>query len=107
MDIEELSADLEALFNPEPDDFPGRPTGDIPHSRLEKEHGLDLSYLETFNWEGSSIHPYTRLCPPDEHRIRPLIHILDVPSRLLEAGFRLFGDSILAYHDRKERKGQL
>ena len=107
MDIEELSADLEALFNPEPDDFPGRPTGDIPHSRLEKEHGLDLSYLETFNWEGSSIHPHTRLCPPDEHRIRPLIHNLDVPSRLLEAGFRLFGDSILAYHDRKERKGQL
>ncbi|HBA38312.1 MAG TPA: hypothetical protein DCZ05_00805 [Deltaproteobacteria bacterium] len=107
MDIEDLRADLEALFNPEAEDYGERPTGDIPHPRLEKEHGLDLSYLETFNWEGSSIHPHTRLCPPDEPRIRPLIHNLDVPSRLLEAGLRLFGDSILAYHELKKRTGEL
>jgi len=74
---------------------------------LEKEHGLDLSYLQTFTWEGSTVHPHTRLCPDDEPRIRPLIHNLDVPSRLLEAGLRLFGDSVLAYHERKERKGNL
>lgn len=55
MDTEDLRADLEALFNPEPDDFGGRPSGDIPHPRVEKEHGLDLSYLKTFNWEGSSV----------------------------------------------------
>lgn len=109
MDIEDLRADLEELFNPEPDGDGGPPTRDIPHPRLEKEHGLDLSYLETpgFAWEGSTIHPHTRHCPPDEPRLPPLIRNVDVPSRLLEAGLRLFGDSILAYHDQKKRKGEL
>lgn len=109
MDIEDLRSELLGLFNPEPDDYGGPPRGDIPHPRLEKEHGLDLTYLETFTfkWEGASHHPRTRLCQPDESRIRPLIHNLDVPSRLFEAGLRLFGDSVLAYHELKKRTGQL
>ena len=108
MDIEDLRTELEGLFNPEPDDSYGGPsTGDTPHPRLEKEHGLDLSYLKTFNWEGSTGHPHTRLIPADEPRIRPLMHNLDVPSRLLEAGLRLFGDSILACHELKKRTGEL
>ena len=107
MDIEELREELEWLFNPEPDEDGGPPTRDLPHPRLKKEHGLDLSYLETYTWEGASIHPNTRLCPLDENRIKPLIRNLDVPSRLFEAGLRLFGDSILAYHGQTERKGQL
>ena len=107
MDIEDLEAELEGLFNPEPDEDGGPPTRDFPHPRLVKEHALDLSYLETFIWEGSTIHPSTRLCPRDEDRVLPLIRNLDVPSRLFEAGLRLFGDSILAYHGQKERKGEL
>lgn len=108
MDVEDLRAELNGWFNPEPDEDGGPPTRDIPHPRLEKEHGLDLSYLQThaFMWEGSTIHPHTRLCPPGELRIPPLIRNWDVPSRLLEAGLRLFGDSILAYHDQTKRKGE-
>ncbi len=107
MDIEEIEAAIEGLFNPEPDEDGGPSTGDIPHPNLVKEHGLDLSYLETFIWEGSSIHPSTRLCPGDEDRVLPLIRNLDVPSSLFKAGLRLFADSILVYHGQKERKGGL
>lgn len=109
MDIEDLRAELEWLFNPEPDEDGGPPIRDIPHPRLEKKHSLDLSYLETsgFIWEGSTIHPHTRLCPPNEPRVSSLIRNLDVPSRLLEAGLRLFGDSILTYHGQTKRKGEL
>jgi hypothetical protein len=71
MDIENLRAELEALFNPEQDEDGGPPTRDTPHPRLEEEHGLDLSYLETpaFMWEGSTIHPHTRVYLPDEPRL--------------------------------------
>lgn len=107
MDIDEIYGELDALFNPEPDEDRGPSTGDFPHPRLGKKYGLDLYYLEAFIWEGSTIHQNTRLCPMDENRIKPLIRNLDVPSRLFEAGLRLFGDSILAYHEQSERKGRL
>lgn len=32
---------------------------------------------------------------------------MDVPDRLFEAGLKLFADSIIAYHDKKERKGNI
>src|SRR5207247_3817243 len=67
---------------------------------------LDLTYLKTSVF-GSSINTHIRICPYDEPRIPPLIRNLDVPSRLLEAGLRLFGDSILAYHGRTTRKSEL
>jgi len=107
MDIEDLKAELDAILNPEPDEDGKHPTRDIPHPRLENKHKLDLSYLRTFDWEGSSGHPCTRLCPSDEKRLPSLIRNLDVPSRLFEAGFGLFSDSIIAYHLKKERKGNL
>jgi hypothetical protein len=71
MDIESLRAGLEALFNHEQDEDGGPPTRDIPHPKLGEEHGLDLLYLETpaFMWEGSTIHPHTRVCLPDEPRL--------------------------------------
>jgi len=41
VDLENLREDFDLLFNPE-EAPPGPPTGDIPHERLEKVHGLDL-----------------------------------------------------------------
>jgi len=107
MDIDELKAELDLLFHPEPNEDGEYPSRDIPHPRLEKEHQLDLSYLRTYDWEGSSLHPCSRTCPADEHRLYPLIRNLDVPSRLFESGLLLFSESIVAYHSQSKRKGPL
>ena len=107
MDIEDLQAELEELFNPGLDED-GLPEmmGDFPNPRLENEHGLDLSYL-TLIREGSSIHPHTRFNTTDEPLIPPLFRNSDVPFSLFTAGLRLFGDSILAYHGQTKRSGYL
>ena len=109
MDLEDLRNELAGLFDQDPGKDGGPSTGDISHPRLEAVHGLDLSCLDTFglNWEGSTMHPRTRSYPPDEHQILPLIRNLDVPHRLFDAGLRLFGDSILAYHGKTKRVGVL
>jgi hypothetical protein len=53
------------------------------------------------------VHPHTRLCSSDDTRLHTLTRNSDVTTRLFEAGLRLFGDSIVVYHERKEREGQL
>lgn len=107
MNIEELREEIAAIVDPEPDpDVSGR---DIPHPRLREVHRLDASFLETagFNWEGSTMHSHTRIWPVDEQRLHTLVRNYDVPSRLFEAALRLFADSLIAYHGKKERTGQL
>src|SRR6266849_7194614 len=108
MDIEDIRTEIEGVVDPElgPDDDV-RPTLDLPHDRLETHHGLDLSYLKTYRWEGSTIHPSTRTCAQPEPTMKPLTHNVDVPKALFEAALRLFADSILAYHGRSEHKGDL
>ena len=69
MDIEELRADLEALFNADPTTLADIQPEISPIRGWKKRRGLDLSYLQTFIWEGSTVHPHTRLCPDDEPRI--------------------------------------
>lgn len=104
-DLEALREEFDYLFNPDPEDFE-RPTLDYPQERLERLHGLDLSYLKTFIWEGSSVHPTTRLARVEDWLLA-LIRNNDVPIRLFEAGLRLFADSILAYTSKKQRVGEL
>lgn len=107
MDIEELRTEIAAIVDLEPDpDVSGR---DIPHPSLHDVHRLDASYLETagYNWEGSTIHPHTRIWPADEQRLHTLVRNYDVPSRLFESALRLFADSVVAYHGQKRRTGQL
>jgi hypothetical protein len=72
MDIEELRAEITAIVDPEPD--PDLPVRDIPHPRLRGVHGLDDSYLAHagYAWEGSTVHPHTRICPADEDRLHTL-----------------------------------
>jgi len=105
MDLEDLQAEIKSILYPEPDpELPGR---DIPHSRLTDLYRLDTSYLESFSWEGSTMHPRTRLCPSDADRVHALTRNSDVPIRLFESSLRLLGDSIIAYHGREDRKGDL
>jgi hypothetical protein len=105
-DLEELREELHALFHPEPDED-GIAPREYPHPRLRDFHGLDFRYMESYNWEGASTHQYTRLCPEGDERIRILTRNQDVPTRLCEAALQLYGDSLLAYHDTSERRGQL
>ena len=105
MDLEELRDRIEMILDPEPD--PDMEPREVGHDRLEKHHKLDLSYLNSSAWEGSTIHPHTRICSADETHLHALTRNSDVATRLFEAGLRLFADSILTYHGREEREGQL
>lgn len=63
--------------------------------------------MESFDWEGSSVHKYTRLCPPEEERIHVLTRNKDVPDSLFGTALRLFADSIIEYHGKAEKEGEL
>ncbi len=104
MDKEELQAELDIIFNPEPDEDGLFPPEYLPE-RITKFHKLDISYMDRLDYEGSTIHPYTRIYKPDEHRLISLSRNHDVSQRLFVPAIQLFGDSIIAYHDKKERKG--
>lgn len=106
MNREELQEEMDTLLHPEPEED-GFPPREFPHPRITDFHRLDASYMMTLDWEGSSIHPHTRFCPPDEDRLTALSQNSDVPYRLFEAGLRLCADSIIAYHDEKECVGNV
>ncbi len=106
MDKEELQAELDIMFNPQPDEDGFFPPEYLPE-RITKSHKLNISYMDRLDYEGSSIHPYTRICKPDEHRLISLSRNHDVSQRLFMSATQLFGDSIIAYHDKKERKGMV
>ena len=106
-ELEALREDIEVLF--ERGDDEGYPLPESPHARLGEVHGLDLSYMggRSMFWEGSTMHRDTRYCPADEERLHTLSRNSDVPGRLFEAALRLFGDSIVAYHGKARRKGDI
>lgn len=106
MDISELKEEIENLFIIEPDEDGFIPR-EYPPQRLKQFHKLDFAYMDDFNWEGSTIHRYTRVIPAEEERIHLLTANADMPYRLFEAALRLFGDSIIAYHDKQERRGDI
>ena len=91
----DLASELEYLFNPEFDeDMSPR---EYPSSRLMEKYGLSFEYMEGFHWEGSTGHKHTRLCKESNTGLTSLIRNHDVPLRLFEAAFRLFGDSLIVY----------
>lgn len=106
MDIDDFQAEFRAILHPEPDED-GIPPKEYPHQRLKDVHALDFAYMDSWLWEGASNHPYTRLCPEDEDRIRVLTRNSDVPTRLLESAFQTIVDSVVAYHGKEARNGQL
>src|SRR5437762_8011791 len=105
MDRAELKDELQAIFEPEPDEdgcYPETP----PHGRLADVHQLDLSYrhdLIRFGPEFGSMSEHSRVVRDPADPINPIIQSLSAPSDLFWAGLRLFGDSLLAYCDKKDR----
>lgn len=57
MDKEELQAELDALFNPEPEKD-GLYLPEYPHERIAKSHKLDISYMTRRDYEG---YPYIHI----------------------------------------------
>jgi hypothetical protein len=106
MDIEEFEEGIDSLLHPEPDEDGFYPR-ELPNERLLNVYRLNFKYMEDITWEGSSMHRYTRLCPEDADNLHVLTRNSDVPTRLFIAGFHLFRDSVIAYHNRKEKQGDI
>ena len=106
MELEELKEQIELLLNPEPDED-GFGPHEFPRSRLKKVHRLDFPYMKTFDWEGSTFHPHTRLCGADEDEFHLLTRNSDMPKRLMFSALQLLADSIVAYFDKDEREGEV
>jgi hypothetical protein len=101
MEYDDLAEEISCLFEPEPDeDSTGR---EWPHERLTSYHKMNFDYMKTFNWEGSTTHPNTRLCPETEKGVNELTRNMDVPTRLFEAALRVYGDSLVTYYRSKEQ----
>lgn len=107
MDREELQERIRILLNPEPDEDMFRPPAS-GHPRITDYHKLDASYMRgPFGHEEWSTHPHWRICRPDEPRLHSLSRNMTVPANLFHAALRLYGDSIIAYHSKRERKGDI
>ncbi len=104
MTADEISEEIELLFTPEHDEG-GLVRRGIRQPRLMKKHHLDLSYLETIDWEGSSMHKHTRLQASDE--VDALTRNSDMPDRLMGSALQLLGDSIVRYADAEKREGEI
>src|SRR5207248_2269515 len=95
MHYDDLAAEIESIFNPEPDD--DEPHREWPQQRLTDHHGLDFTYMEELLWEGATSHPNTRFWPEKEPGGDELTRSMDVGRRLFYAALRVFGDSISTY----------
>lgn len=112
MELHELKCEINSLFNPDLDDDASVFLLNIPHSRLSKHHKLDVSYMDSFsdlNYEGSSMDPNFRLCSLDEDvdRLHLFMKNYDVPNKFFTAALKLFADSVIVYHEKTERKGDI
>lgn len=104
--LQDFMDEIHWMFHPEPDED-GISPQEFPNKRIKEHHGLDVSYMESYDWEGSSVHKYTRLCPSEEEKIHLLTRNQDVPDRLFGTALRLFSDSIIEYHNKGEKEGEL
>lgn len=104
-DHDELVARVQYIFNPEPDEDGFM--REWPDSRLEKQHGLDFQYMKTHQWEGSTMHPNTRHFSDEHPEVITLTRNSDVYTSLFDASLRLYGDSLIAYHQAKEQTSAL
>ena len=104
-DHDELVGRLHSLFNPEPDEDGFM--REWPDSRLEKHHGLNFDYMKTHQWEGSTMHPNTRHFSDEHREVISLTRNMDVFISLFGASLRLYGDSLVEYHQIKENPSVL
>jgi len=105
-DLEQLRGELHCVFHPGREED-GLSLREYPHRRLKEQHKLDFTYMESFSYEHDCIHRYNRVCPVGDRRIDILTRNLDVPISLFRSALQLYGDSLLEYHEKTERKGRL
>jgi hypothetical protein len=103
MHIDDLKGEIESILNPEPEQdgqiqFP-------PHPRLSSVHGLDISYYRSQSQVGylSRDGAFERLLQDDSDPLHDTLQSGTVPGSLLHAAFKLFGDSLIEYHERERR----
>jgi hypothetical protein len=105
MNHDDLAAEIDNIFDPEPDD--DQPHRELAHRRLSQVYGFDFKFMETWIWEGATSHPNTRLWPAGEPGGDELTRNMDVPDRLFMSALRVFADSILTYSARKKEPNRL
>jgi hypothetical protein len=102
---DELAGRIHSIFSPEPvvgnegEEWHERP----PSQRLKTEYGLDTTYWKPFEYGSTS--PLMRRAAISDSELAGAIQAQEVPRELFIGTFRLFGDSILAYHEKPERSG--
>ena len=79
--LQDFMDEINWLFHPEPEED-GDVLREFPNDRLKSLHGLDVTYMKTLVWEGSTIHKHTRIRPADEENLQILTRSQDVPDRL-------------------------
>jgi len=97
MHYEDLPDEIDSLFNPEWEEG----HREWPHERLLKKHGLTFKFMETWNWEGSTSHPNSRIWPAGRAGGDDLTRSMDIPFGLFMSALRVFGDSLVTYRNFK------
>jgi len=100
-----IAAEIENIFNPEPDDDQSH--RELPHRCISQAYGFDFKFMETWLWEGATSHPNTRLWPEGEPGGDDLTRSMDVSDRLFMSALRVFADSILTYSTSKNEPNRL
>ena len=103
---EELEEMVDSILHPEPEEDEAMAL-EFPCSRLRQHYKLDFNYMDTLNYEGSSSHIYSRICPPDAKEVHTISSNNDVPTSLFYSAVHLLGDSIVKYHNPPKYAPQL
>lgn len=101
--LDELRSEIEAILEPEPDDDGGLPHFP-PHPRLREYHGLDTFYFKG-PWDLAGDTAHERLIRGADDPLWDTIECVTVPMSLFSASLCLFADSLITYHESKERDG--
>jgi hypothetical protein len=102
---EELRGEIYSIFNPEPVvgseglEYYETP----PLDRLKVAYSLDCSYWRPFEYGSCS--ELMHRSEVDDAELGITVRSQQVPFELLMGTLRLLGDSIVEYHDEKDRKG--
>ncbi|MDP8238580.1 MAG: hypothetical protein P9X24_05790 [Candidatus Hatepunaea meridiana] len=104
MDIESFKEEIHYHFHPELDED-GHILREFSNLRLRETLELNFNYMESFDWEGSSVHKHSRLCPNNEEKIPTLTKSHGIPDCLFRMALQLFAESIIEYHQAKNKNG--
>ena len=101
MDIADLRYEINSVLRPEREEE-GALCWDPPHSRLSTVHGLDTTYFrDPFDLSGDRA--FERLLNDKSDGLHDTLQSITVPASLFAAALQLFGDSLVEYHERKQR----